>query len=97
MAGSALTPAKYSHCVVVVGGIGVTPFLALVDELLELPEDRRPYVDFIWSTREPNLMRHFEARIATFAEHGVRVSCHITGGGDRADSAIDRMSRIECD
>lgn len=76
-------PREYSHVVVVCGGIGVTPFLALLDELF-ISRRRRdlppPHVWFVWTLRETELFKHFEPtlRWASDRAGGARVRVHMT-------------------
>ena len=78
-------PSWYSHVVVVCGGIGVTPFLPLLDELLAIRTERRPHIWFIWSMRHRVLLEHFEERVTGYARAGVDCSFHLTERG-KADS-----------
>eukprot|EP01043_Picozoa_sp_COSAG02_P051260 COSAG02_NODE_5374_length_4389_cov_3.643590_2_plen_212_part_00 len=95
-----IDPAQYSHCVFVVGGIGVTPFLSLMEELLALPKERQPHIEFIWTMRELALLQHFEVKLNRFAELGANVSYHVTStskdrGGSVDTGSFELVSQLE--
>ena len=73
----------------------MTPFLSLVEELLALPQERQPHLEFIWTMRDPGLLQHFEARVTHFCELGANVSCHITSTG--SDKSTDDSGSVSSD
>ncbi|RDE25264.1 hypothetical protein DV711_06855 [Motiliproteus coralliicola] len=82
--------------VMVAGGIGITPFLSLLRELKQQPDE--PYhLHLVWVLREPALMLWIRPLLQRLCEHS-NVRCHwhfyFTGEGMLSETEKDQLQQI---
>ena len=68
----------YRAVVITCGGIGCTPMFSALMHLAEQPAEQRPFVCFVWSVREPELVRCFGSELTKASQLGWDVRVHLT-------------------
>ncbi|KAK4175277.1 hypothetical protein QBC36DRAFT_331792 [Triangularia setosa] len=66
--------------VFVAGGVGITPFLGQVDDIVSLHEDEEKKVELIWSLRADDVPFAREVLERNWGFKGVKVRLFVTGG-----------------
>lgn len=72
----------FPHLVLVAGGIGITPMLAILSEIVHrrrMGETGGPVrVAFVWSVREPGLLREFGLALFELLSQGAPADLHVS-------------------
>ena len=70
-------PSNYSHVVAICGGIGLTPYVELLERLARKGAEA-PHIWLLWTVRDTAVREHFAECLQRLASLGVTVTVHST-------------------
>ncbi|GMH74541.1 hypothetical protein TrST_g8768 [Triparma strigata] len=97
----ALTPpdqsSPSSKVMIVAGGIGCTPYLAMLSQLvLDMPENKRvSNVEFCLVCRGTGLLEHLKPTLNEYVKAGIVVTVHVTPERTAAYTPVDNSKDLE--